>query len=655
MRLDEIVAISNKYGKNHDFVIAGGGNTSCKDETNLFIKGSGVSLANINEKGFVRMEREKLNAIWEKEYSNDLNKVDGEVLTDIMGARGREEYSKRPSVEVLLHDLFPQKFVLHVHPAILNGMTCANAGKEAASRLFGNKAEWIPAMRPGYLLASYAKKVIDKHRLQNGKDLKLMFIENHGVFFAADTVKELDNLVECTMNSVKEVITQVPNYSDVPFDRKKAAALAPAVRMLTRVGNTSIVTFRTNAEIKRLVSSAQSFLTLTSAYTPDQIVYCMDKPLFVEASEDMKQQYENLEEGVKGYAASNNHLPKIVAVEGLGFFACGKDKTDADIAAAMFLDTAKIAAYSEYFGGPKFMDKKSIEFIKNWEVERYRKSVSLGKSSDEISEKIAVVTGGAQGFGKGISEELAAKGFNVVIADLNEKTAAETAGQLAGVYGDSRVMAVCADVADENSTEEMIIQTVLEYGGIDAYINNAGINKPGGLEEMDVATFERINRVNYTAYFLGVKYASRIMKIQHRYAPDIYADIIQINSKSGISGSNKNFAYAGSKFAGIGLTQSFALELVEYNIKVNAICPGNFFESPLWSDPEKGMFQQYLKAGKVPGAKTIEDIKRSYESKVPMKRGCRARDVARAVLYIIEQEYETGQAVPVTGGQQMLK
>jgi sorbitol-6-phosphate 2-dehydrogenase len=66
------------------------------------------------------------------------------------------------------------------------------------------------------------------------------------------------------------------------------------------------------------------------------------------------------------------------------------------------------------------------------------------------------------------------------------------------------------------------------------------------------------------------------------------------------------------------------------------------------------LFVQYLRAGKVPGAKTIEDVRRAYEAKVPMKRGCITSDVMKAVYYLIEQKYETGQAVPVTGGQVML-
>ena len=244
---------------------------------------------------------------------------------------------------------------------------------------------------------------------------------------------------------------------------------------------------------------------------------------------------------------------------------------------------------------------------------------------------------------------MAAEGANIVIADMNESGAAKAAAEY-GVHG----YAVAANVTDEESVKNMIDRAVLAFGGLDIFINNAGIAKAGSLEEMTKSTLELVTSVNYTGYFLCTKYASRIMKRQHDIAPDYMMDIIEINSKSGLVGSNKNFAYAGSKFGGIGLTQSFALELVPYNIKVNAVCPGNFLDGPLWSDPEKGLFVQYLRAGKVPGAKTVEDVRWFYESKVPMNRGCQTIDVARAIFYIVEQTYETGQAVPVTGGQSML-
>ena len=186
------------------------------------------------------------------------------------------------------------------------------------------------------------------------------------------------------------------------------------------------------------------------------------------------------------------------------------------------------------------------------------------------------------------------------------------------------------------------------------FIANAGILKAGSLEKMEEASFDAVNAVNYKGFFLCTKAVTKWMKIQHKYNSKHFMDIVQINSKSGLEGSFRNFAYAGSKFGCIGLVQSFAVELLSHNIKVNAVCPGNYFEGSLWADPNKGLLVQYLKAGKVPGAKTIEDVKAYYLSRIPMGRGCVPRDVALAIKYLYEQQYETGQVLPVTGGQVML-
>ena len=314
-----------------------------------------------------------------------------------------------------------------------------------------------------------------------------------------------------------------------------------------------------------------------------------------------------------------------------------------------------ITVLSKAFGGVRHMAPAMVDFIVNWEVESYRAKVSLASGAEKkLNGKIAIVTGSAQGFGAGIAEYLASEGAAVVIADMNYDGARATAERIAEEYK-TPALAVSANVSDEDSVREMIERTVLTFGGLDVFVNNAGIVRAGSLEDMTKKNFELVASVNYTAYFLCAKYSSAVMKKQREISPEYMADIIEINSKSGLSGSNKNFAYAGSKFGGIGLTQSFALELAPYGIKVNAVCPGNFLDGPLWSDPEKGLFVQYLKAGKVPGAKTVADVRAFYEAKVPLGRGCRIEDVAKAVLYIIDQKYETGQAVPVTGGQEMLK
>ena len=646
--LEILISLSREYGSDPEMVLAGGGNTSVKADGRLTVKASGHRLGTITEAGFVAMDLARLLSVTEKAYPAGEAEAEAAVLADMMAARLPGE-TARPSVEALLHALFPQKFVVHLHPCDVNAMTCSVGGRRYLEEHFGGRAVWMDETRPGYTLAMAAKAVMEDFRARTGRPLDLLVMQNHGVFFAADSEDGIRTLIRDFLAAVRAAVDVRADVFDKPADGTAAAEIAAAVS--GRGAEGGFATFFSPACL-------DAFLGLSGglcAFTPDHIVYCGHAAAVAELKEDPEERLTEVVRAIDDYRARWGVAPKIVAVRGLGAYALGRTLGDALTAKALFLDALKIFGASAAFGGPRWMAPEMVDFIRGWEVERYRSAVAAGKSGGKRLEgKVVIVTGGAQGFGAGLVETVCENGGTAVIADINAEGAARYAAELGEVYGPNAVSSAPCNVSEEASVKELCESVMRRYGRIDVFLSNAGIVRSGSLEEMTAENFALVTKINYFGFFCCAKHASHLMKLETRFDPKLVCDIIQINSKSGLRGSNRNFAYAGSKFGGIGLVQSFAMELAPDRIKVNAICPGNFLNGPLWTDPEKGLFVQYLRAGKVPGAKTVEDIRRAYESKVPMNRGCEIRDVARALLYVIEQEYETGQALPVTGGQAML-
>ncbi|MCD8185653.1 MAG: SDR family NAD(P)-dependent oxidoreductase [Rikenellaceae bacterium] len=647
--IQDLIEISQHYGKDARYVIAGGGNTSYKDGEKLWVKASGFPLATITEDGFAVLDREKLNVISEKTYPADTDAREEAVKNDLAAATLTP--GRRPSVETSMHNAINAAFVVHLHPTLVNGLMSGNTAESDTRRIFGNKALYIPYIDPGYILFKAVEEGLARHKAEHGFEPKIILLQNHGIFVAADTTDEIRKIYDDVFAKLeKEVKQALPDSAPMPVC-DCVQTFVPALRMLVSKDGLKTLKIKNNALISYFTESAANYQKICRPFAPDAIVYCKSNYLYFESTENI---LKTAEERISEFISRYGYSPKVILVKGVGLIAVGDHAAQCDTILDVFEDAMKVTWYAQSFGGEHPMTQAQIDFIDNWEVENYRRKIAAGNSAGRVENKIIIVTGAAQGFGEGIARCLIAEGANIVVADLNENVGEVTAAKLNQMARSNRAIFVKTNVADIPSLKNLMHETVCAFGGVDVFVSNAGVLRAGGLDDMTPENFDFVTKINYNAYFYCTQAVAPIMKLQTAFDPEYYCDVIQINSKSGLRGSKANFAYAGGKFGGVGLTQSFALELAPFRIKVNSICPGNFYEGPLWSDPENGLFVQYLNAGKVPGAKTIEDVREFYLAQVPMRKGCSPVDVTKGVMYLIEQTGETGQALPITGGQVML-
>lgn len=652
--ITELIGLSKSYGMRKEFAETGCSNSSFKDKDTIWINPCGLSLVAVSEEKLVALSREKLRGILQKKYPDDPLLREDKLKEDLLRSVPDPGKPGRPSVEVLLHELIAFKYVVHLHPAIINGLLCSWNAKSMTLKLFGDKVLFIPYTDPGYSLLKKMEEGVNNYRDKFSNDPHMVFLENHGSFVSADSADEIRELYQDIILKIHEQVQPIPENLVLPYNPILDKVL-PSIRMLLSDDQPKIIRHRHNILISKYYKSQLEFNKISLPLSPDINVYCRNKFLYIEHSSSAVKIMDSFRTQLGRFRQEYGFPPKIIVIKDMGVFAVDESYESAEEILNVYEEQIRICYYSSFFGGTKFLTLEETAFIDQREPQNLiRKDSQVNVPKDKLKNKIVIVTGGASGFGAGIAEALFRQRANVVIADINEEAGLSLTSALNQLKSPNRAKFVRTDVSDPVSVKNLIYTTVSEFGGLDIMISNAGILKAGGLDEIEPVDFSVTTNINYNGYFYCAKYSSEIMKLQNQEKPEYFSDIIQINSKSGLRGSNRNFTYAGAKFGGIGLTQSFALELAPFRIKVNSICPGNFYEGPLWADPLTGLFVQYLKAGKVPGAKSIEEVRKFYEDQVPLKRGCKLEDVIKAILYVIDQEYETGQAIPVTGGQVML-
>ncbi|SOX56023.1 NAD(P)-dependent oxidoreductase, partial [Mycobacterium ahvazicum] len=253
---------------------------------------------------------------------------------------------------------------------------------------------------------------------------------------------------------------------------------------------------------------------------------------------------------------------------------------------------------------------------------------------NELDGKVAIVTGGASGIGRGIVERFLAEGARVVVADVE----AEMGEQLAATLGPGALF-IRTDVSDPEQVQALVATTVEKFGGLHVMVNNAAVSSPlRRLLDDDLSDFHRIMGVNVLGVMAGTRDAARHM------AESGGGSIINLTSIGGIQAGGGVMIYRASKAAVIQFTKSAAIELARYEIRVNAIAPGSI-PTPILGKSAAGMDAEQL-------AQFEAKIRQGMRDDRPLKREGTTDDVAQAALYFAGDRslYVTGTVLPVDGG-----
>lgn len=365
--LKQLIEISRYYGNNPSFVIAGGGNTSFKDDGLIWVKASGIPLAGISENGFVCLSREKLGLIEKKGYSKDPELREEEVKEDIKKAI-ISPGDLRPSVETSLHNLIGYSFVVHTHPTLVNGLMCAKDVKEEVASRFGGEALYVEYTDPGFILFKKLQERISAYQEQHGKAPQIIFLQNHGVFVGADTTGEVRSLYDSIEKRIsKGQNLALPGCEAELYESVASRAITGYFKdrgLITKAIRCELVDYYTE--------NMDRYLRVSQPFTPDIIVYCKSNYLFLGKELDPELVITACEQ----FEETHGYYPKVILEEQGGLMAVEESTRSLETVIEVYTDLMKISYLTGSFGGPHFMTADQIRFIDSWEVEHYRRKVA---------------------------------------------------------------------------------------------------------------------------------------------------------------------------------------------------------------------------------------------------------------------------------------
>ncbi|PZA05741.1 MULTISPECIES: bifunctional aldolase/short-chain dehydrogenase [unclassified Meiothermus] len=651
---------SRLLGADRSLVNLYGGNTSCKSLEHdhlgrvvevLWVKGSGSDLADIGENGFAGLKLAEVLPLFAREAMSD------EEMVAYLERCTFEPGRPRQSIETLLHAFVPARHVDHTHPDAIISLACSPQGRSLVREIYGERAAWVDYIRPGFTLSKQIGQAV-----RENPRAECVIMAKHGLVTWGETAREC---YENTLRIVREAeayLARQPHarslrVSPLPEPERKrlVAKLMPTLRGAMGGERPSVLCYDDSPEVLAFVGAegAQA-LSQVGAACPDHLVHTKRVPLFLDWTPEQGEQalLERVRAGVQAFAEEYRRYfethrsegdrmfpptPRVILIPGLGMITSGGDAWAAEVSRQLYHRAIQVMGRAQ--GGFVSLSEAESYAVEYWPLELYK--LSLRPPPKALEGRIALVTGAASGIGKAIAHRLAAEGAHVVIADINALGAEAVAAEIRQARGYRKALAVEMDVTDEAAVEAAFERTVLEYGGVDIVVNNAGISASAPIEETSLEMWNRNLGILATGYFLVSRAAFRMWKTQ-----GIGGNLIFIGSKNSVAAGKNAAAYSAAKAAELHLARCLAEEGGAHGIRVNSVLPDAVLSgSSIWNSS--------WRAERAATYGIREDqLEEFYRARTTLKVSIYPEDVAEAVYFFASpaSSKTTGGVLTVDGG-----
>lgn len=656
---------SRLIGMDSDLVLHGGGNASVKliiknifgeDREVLFVKGSGVNMADIGPEGFTGLELSTLRKFRDLEHLSD-EEMDNQLRINKLDAR-----SPDPSVESLLHAFLPHKFIDHTHADAILALTNRKDGKTVVQEALGPKTCVIPYQRSGLPLAKAAVGAWESQ-----PDAEAIVVIHHGIFTFADEAKAAFQLMTEYVSRAQSWLLKrrghISGPGIAPCDDETYARVCQAVRGACAYTDASgnqrrfYVDIRSEPDIVDASLSREAReICKSGVLTPDHAIRTKNQAVYVDHIPDkdeglktlLERTLKSYKKDYEKYFALNNQaperemldpFPRVFLVAGMGLLALGHTReaarTAADIAEHT-VRTKRLCGLKEYVPIPE----QHVFDMEYWPIQQKKLP---GPPVQPLQGQAALVTGAAGAIGFGIAERLIAAGASVVASDIDEAGLERVHSILVEKYSRDRVEIMVFDVTDYRSVEQAFVEASLKLGGIDILVPNAGTAHVAKIEDMGTDTFHRVLSVNLMGTFNTIKASIPVFRRQ-----GTGGNIVVISTKNVFDPGAAFGAYSASKAAAHQISRIAALELADLGVRVNMVNPDAVFgdekvPSKLWEliGPERMKARGLDPAG----------LREYYRQRNLLKAPVYAEHVGNAVVFFARGlTPTTGATLPVDGG-----